>query len=117
MSELECNCEAECTHGSQAQTFGLRARAHYIGPVCDSCAAHCVRDYIMEMLGWKIIEKREYVQVEISWSGEVLAKLYGQDRLKHARHMLLCIPEDELSNDSLARAAAVEHGFIRSTSI
>lgn len=89
MSELECNCEAaDCTHGSQAQSFGLRARALYIGPVCDSCATRCVRDYITEMLGWKMVEKREYVQVEISWSGEILAKFYGQDRWKHARHML-----------------------------
>lgn len=92
MSELKCNCDAGCTHGSQAQSFGLRARAalsiYERGPVCDSCATRCMRDYITEMLGWKIIKRGEYVQVEVSWSGEVLAKFYGPYRWENARHML-----------------------------
>jgi len=88
MSELKCNCEAECTHGSQAQSFGLRARALYIGPVCDSCATHCVRDYITEMLELKTCDFNDYVQVEVLASGEVLAKFYGPYRWEHARHML-----------------------------
>lgn len=42
----------------------------------------------METLKHCLVDKGEFVQVEVLASGEVLAKLYGPYRWENARHML-----------------------------
>ena len=84
---VKCNCENDyCNCSTQKQTFGLEAKAHFVGTVCDACANSCVRDYITHMLGMQMVEITNAVRVECN--GEILAMFYGPYRWEHARHML-----------------------------
>ncbi|GEM_PF-3520740 len=117
-----CNCEHgihEHADGAACpgHSFSLEARADGVGEVCDDCALQCVSEYLTTVGGMAVSEVTQLMlchqtgdgtpvclthapqRVEVlhatvvTDAGEVLADLYGPDRMRNACTLALFLAQ------------------------
>lgn len=95
---IRCNCEHE-HHMNVTSTCSdahhLAAQAMFVGSICDTCATSHMTEYLTAAGRYHLTETEHdgrVTAVAISDShGQTLANMYGPDRTKNARAMLLLL--------------------------
>lgn len=88
---VTCNCEACPAHTCYEDDFSLQARSLFVGTVCDECATACMREYVIAMRGWEFAEneRKSWISIVNSGTGEIVARFYGEDKYRLARTLLI----------------------------